>query len=146
MIGTITEIISHIKDFDNEKKYEIQEYHEKRSKSQNSYMWEIINKIANALRLDKEEVYLNMLMSYGQSEIISMKSIINPQGYFKYYKEIGKSAINDVEFTHYKIYKGSSEYNSLEMSILIDGVIREAEQLNIPTMTPEEIKRLRLWT
>ena len=30
-----------------------------------------------------------------------------------------------------------------EMAILIDGVVQEAEQLGIPTLTPAEIARLK---
>ena len=101
--------------------------------------------LTNSLqRLSKEEVYLQMLKDYGQSEIISMLSIINPKGYLKYYEKIGKGQVNDKEFTHYKVYKGSSEYDSREMSILIDGVIQEATQLHIPTLTPKQIAEMRI--
>ena len=47
------------------------------------------------------------------------------------------------KFTHYKIYKGSSEYDSREMAILIDGVISEAKEMGIETMTPQELERLK---
>ena len=73
-----------------------------------------------------------------------MLSIINPKGYLKYYEEIGKGKVNDKEFTHYKVYKGSSEYDSKEMSILIDGVIQEAKQLDIETLTPQQIAGMRI--
>ena len=87
-----------------------------------------------------------MLKDYGQSEIVSILSSINPIGYFKYYEEVGTSVLNGKEFTHYKIFKGTSEYNTKEMSIFIDGVVQEAKQLDIETKTPEEIDRLkRLW-
>ena len=115
-----------------------------RTLSQNAYCWKLIVEIANKISKSKEEVYLQMLEDYGQSEIVSMLSSINPVGYFKYYKEIGTGIVNDKEFTHYKIYKGSSEYNTIEMKILIDGVIQEAEQLGIPTLTEEEIEKMRL--
>lgn len=85
-----------------------------------------------------------MLKSYGQSEVISMLSTIEPKGFFKYYEEIGTGIVNNKEFTHYKIFKGSSEYDSKEMSIFIDGVIQECTQLGIPTLTDEEIKSMRL--
>ena len=115
-----------------------------RSLSQNAYMWQLINQIGVKVRKSKEEVYLTMLKDYGVSEIVSMLSSINPKGFFKYYEPIGTGIVNNKEFTHYKIYKGSSEYNSLEMSVLIDGVIQEAENLGIPTMPKEEIEKMRL--
>ena len=42
-----------------------------------------------------------------------------------------------------KVYEGSSQMNKQEFSILLDGVRQEAEQLGIPTLTPEEISKLR---
>lgn len=115
-----------------------------RSLSQNSYCWSLIVQIASSVRKSKEEVYQQMLKDYGVSEIVSMLSSINPKGFFKYYEVVGNSMLNGKEFTHYKIFKGSSEYDTKEMSILIDGVIQEAENLGIPTMSKEEIEKLRL--
>lgn len=114
-----------------------------RSLSQNAYMWELINQIGNLTGISKEEVYLNMLEHYGQSEMVSMLSSILPSGYFKYYKEVGKSVLNNKEFTHYRIYKGSSEYNTIEMKYLLDGVIQEAENLGIHTLPEDEINKMK---
>ena len=115
-----------------------------RSLSQNAYMWQWINEIGVKVRKSKEEVYVQMLKDYGVSEIVSMLSSINPEGFFKYYEAIGTGIVNNKEFTHYKIFKGSSEYDTKEMSVLIDGVIQEAENLGIPTLTKEEIEKMRL--
>lgn len=96
--------------------------------------------------MSKEDVYLDMLKHYGQSEIISIISSINVDGYFKYFEEIGRSVLNSKEFTHYRIYKGTSEYDTREMAIFIDGVVQEAQNLDIETKTPNEIERLKnLW-
>ena len=85
-----------------------------------------------------------MLKAYGQVSEISMLSSIDPKGYFKYYQIISKRLFNNRKFTIYRIYKGSSEFDSKEMSIFIDGIIQECKQLNINTMTPDEIARLNL--
>ena len=46
----------------------------------------------------------------------------------------------------YKVIKGSSEYDTKEMSVFIDGIVQEAEQLGIDTLPPAEIERLKgLW-
>ena len=146
MIGNQLQIIEWLYNQDRDKKYEIKEYKEKRSLNANNYAWALITEIGNILRKSKEEIYLQMLKDYGQSEIVSILSSINPQGYFKYYEKIGTGLVNNKEFTHYKIYKGTSEYDTKEMSIFIDGVVQEAEQLGIQTKTPEEIERLkRMW-
>ena len=131
---------------DREKLFEVKEHKEKRSLNANAYAWKLITEIGNATRLSKEEVYLDMLKHYGQSEIVSVLSSIDVSGYFKYYEAIGTAKLQGKDFTHYKIYKGSSEYNTYEMSVLIDGIVHEAEQLDIQTLTPAELSRLKeLW-
>lgn len=144
MIGNQLQIIQWLYNQDREKLFEIKEHKAKRSLSQNSYAWKLITEIGNIIRKSKEEVYFDMLKHYGQSEIISIVSEVSPVGYFKYYEPIGSGIVNNKEFTHYKIYKGSSEFNSKEMSIFIDGIIQECEQLGISTLTPEEIAKLNL--
>lgn len=141
MIGTPLELIAWLTS-QPEKKYEITEYHEKRSLSANAYAWVLINKIADVLRKSKEEVYFQMLKDYGQSEFVSVKTNINVKGFFKYYEEWGRGFVDGKEFTHYKVFKGSSEYDSKEMAILIDGIIQEAQNLGIETITPAEKERL----
>ena len=51
----------------------ISHYRQKRSLNANSYAWEILSKIADVLRVSKEEVYLTMLKRYGQSLIVSVQ-------------------------------------------------------------------------
>ena len=125
---------------------ELKEHKEKRSLNSNGYAWVLITKIADVLRNSKEDVYLEMLRRYGQSEIVSVLSSIDVSGYFKYYDVAGPSTLNGKEFTHYKVYKGSSEYDTREMSILIDGIVSEAKTLGIETLSPEEIENLKnMW-
>lgn len=144
MIGNAQTIIQYLFNEDREKVFEVKEVKQHRTLTQNSYLWKLVNEIANKVNKSKEDVYLQMLKDYGQCEVISMKSNINPNGYFKYYEPIGTGYVNNTEFTHYKIYKGSSEFTTLEMKYLLDGVIQECENLGIPTLTNEQIERLKL--
>ena len=144
MIGNSQDIIQYLFQQDRDKLFEIKEHKEKRSLSQNAYAWKLINEIGNKIGKSKEELYVEMLKDYGQHEVISMLSTIDPKGYFKYYEVIGTGIVNDKEFTHYKIFKGSSEFNTLEMKVFIDGIIQEATQLGIPTITEKEIESMRL--
>ena len=146
MIGKASEIIKWLFEQDREKVFEVKEHKEKRSLNANAYAWSLITKIADALRTSKEECYLEMLKRYGQSEIVSVLSEINVEGYFKYYEPIATATLQGKEFTHYKIYKGSSEYDSLSNSILIEGIVSEAKELGIETIPPNEIERLKtMW-
>ena len=144
MIGNPLKIIQWLYNQEHDKIFTIKEYKEKRSLSQNAYAWKLITEMGNVLRKSKEEVYLQMLEDYGQSEIVSILSTVSPAGFFKYYKEMGTGTINDKEFTHYRIFKGSSEFDTKEMTIFIDGIIQECKQLGIETLTPDEIAQMKL--
>lgn len=120
----------------------ISKHRKKRSLNANSYLWKLVTEIGNILNKSKEEVYLQMLIDYGQSEMVSILSEIEVKGYFKYYKLAGSSMLNGKIFNHYKIYKGSSEYNTKEMSILLNGVVQEARNLGIKTKEDYELEKL----
>lgn len=124
---------------------EVKEYRRKRSLNANNYMWELCTQIANALRTDKDIVYLQMLKRYGQSQMISI--IKDGAEQFKravkYYEEAGESILNGKEFVHIKCYIGSSEYDTKEMSILVDGIVSECKELGIETLTPNELSLLK---
>lgn len=146
MIGKPEEIIRWLFNQDRDKVFEVKEHHEKRSLNANAYAWSLIGKIADVVRSSKDEVYLMMLKRYGQSEMVSVLSDIDISGYFKYYEEVGRATLQGKEFTHYRVYKGSSEYDSREMSILIDGIVSEAKELDIETLPPCEVDRLKnMW-
>lgn len=125
---------------------EIKQYREKRSLNANNYAWKLITEIANVLRASKDEIYLLMLKRYGQSEIISVLSHIPIENYVKYFEEAGESTLNGKLFKHYRVFKGSSEFDSREMAIFIDGIVSEAKELFIQTMTPNQIAEMKaMW-
>ena len=125
--GKIEELLPLIFRLDKDTVYDVKiEKHTKmKTSDQNAYAWKLMNEIGNVLR-----------------EICILSSI-NPSGYFKYYEVSSKRMFNDKEFTIYRIYKGSSEFDTREMSIFIDGVIQEAKQLGIQTLTPNQLLELK---
>lgn len=114
-----------------------------RSNNANAFCWALCNEIANVLRTDKDTVYLTMLKRYGQSAVISVRSDIPFGGYLKYYETEGESVLNGKPFTHYKVFKGSSEYDTREMSVFLDGIVSEAKDLGIPVLTERELSLLK---
>lgn len=144
----ISELLPLLFSLDKEKVYDvsIKEHKEKRSLNANAYAWLLISKLGNVLRMSKDDVYLMMLERYGQSELFSVVADVDVTGYFQYYREFGKGFVNGKEFIHYKVFRGSSTYDTEEMAILIDGIVEECKQLGIETMTPNELERLKsLW-
>lgn len=144
MIGNAKAIIQWLFDQqDAEKLYEIKEKKSKRSLTANAYYWSLLNQLASVMRFSSEEVHFMMLKRYSVCEVVSVRSDINVDGYFRYYEAIGQSDLDGKEFTHYKIYKGSSDMDSKEFSILLDGLIRDCEEQGIPVLTPDEVAKLK---
>lgn len=123
--------------------YEVKPYRERRSLNANAYAWALIGKIADALRASKDDIYEQMLKAYGQNVVISVLDGVSVERYLKHYEKIGTGTVSGRLFNHYRVYKGSSEYDTREMAIFIDGVISEAEQMGIPTLPPSEVSRIK---
>ena len=142
--GTKTEIQQFLYKLDKSTIYDlkIDKHRNKRSLDANNYAWHLINEIANALRMSKEEVYLRMLKDYGQREYVSMLANVNPSRISKYYEEQGTFKHNNNTFKSYMFYIGTSQYDSREMSIFVDGLVQEARNLGIETLEDIEIENL----
>ena len=128
---------------DKELEITVKPYRKKRSLDQNSYAWVLIGKIADKLRTSKDEVYLRMLKRYGQGGVIKVQpqneqAILSAIKYYepheKLYTETDK---------YYRIWAGSSGYNTEEMTVFVDGIISEANDLGIVTLTPDELLEMR---
>ena len=143
MIGNAKAIIEYLFSQDKNKLYSIKEYKEKRSLTQNAYYWVLVNELANCLKLSKEETHFKLLKDYSQVALITIKSNVDIKGYIRYYELEREADINGIKFNVYKVYKGSSEMDKKEFSVLLEGVIQEAQQQGIPTLTPSEIAKLR---
>lgn len=121
-------------------------YKECRSLDANAYAWVLMTRIADVVESSKEEIYEDMLQKYGsvyEDEegyiTITVKKSVDMSkidGHWKYIKDNGI-------FASYLMIKGSSEYDTAEMSRFIDRIIEEAKGLGIETATPEEVERMK---
>ena len=120
----------------------LKKYYPKRSTNANRYCWKLINEIAGVLKTSNEDVYLDMLIMYGQTDVIQLKKDIDVSRYVDHYRLIE----GDFDTNTYLVAIGSSKYNSSEMHRLIEGIVYEAKNLGIATETPNEIARMvSLW-
>lgn len=127
---------------------ELKQYRKQRSLNANSYFWVICNEIANVLRADKDDIYIQMLTKYGQREPNLVSIVADAVDIvFRATKNhccvVGESELNGKTFKHLAILKGSSQYETREMSILIDGVVSEAKEMGIETLTPNDLARIK---
>ncbi|MBQ8766588.1 MAG: hypothetical protein IJZ16_07270 [Clostridia bacterium] len=126
---------------------EIDKYKEKRSNEANAYCWVLCGKIADCVGASKDEIYLEMLKRYGQtfvSKIQNQKVELFKRSE-KYWEE-HESLEAEEKAQYFRVWVGSSNYNTEEMSIFINGIISEAEELDIDVRTPDQIaEMMSLW-
>ena len=129
---------------DVDKTIEIKQYREKRSLSANAYCWVLCDKIAKVLDSTAEEVYIDKLHDYGTCEYIGCLPDIIPElkKTIKVVEVKCKCMINGKQGVTLKLIRGSSTYDSKEMSTFIEGLVNDAKVLKIETMVPEELKRM----
>jgi len=142
--GTVDKIKKKLFLLDKDKTYdiEIKQHREKRSLNANSYAWFLITQIADVLNSDKDNIYVLMLKRYGVSNLIPISNEVPINDYFKYYDIESKAD----KYTWYKIYKGSSQYDTKQMYVLLNGIVSECKEMGIPTKEDLEIeKMLKEW-
>jgi hypothetical protein len=129
---------------------EVSQQKKKRSLDANSYAWLLIGKIADVLRTSKEEIYIKMLTRYGQREKQLISIIAEEEALKMIYRavdnhccEVGESELNGKTFKHLAILIGSSQYDSKQMGILIDGIVSECKDLDIEVITPNQLAELK---
>ncbi len=122
----------------------------KRSLDANAYAWLLMSKMADAVGASKEEVYEEMILKYGQpyvkdrqAQIVTMLAEIDAKQFGLYVKCIGTGHVDGKDFRHYLVFRGSSTYDTKEMSLFIDGVVSEAKALGIDTVPKADIDRMK---
>lgn len=122
-------------------------WRDKRSLDANAYAWKLMSMIADALTLTgaattKDDVYLTMLERYGQGDIVKVRpekaELILRE--FPYKKPHEKLYTDDNQY--WRVWVGSSNYNTHEMYIFIEGIIADAKELGIETLPPAEVERM----
>lgn len=137
---------------------EIKQFRAKRSLDANAYYWVLCKKISESIRESSTFVHNEMLRKYGQIELVDGQAVylvipdtddaqrrvdeamsyhLRPTSQVKLGKD-GKL------YRTYMMLRGSSTYNTREMSVLIDGVVTEAKELGIETLTPDQIKEMMI--
>ena len=123
-------------------------WREKRSLDANSYMWAIIHEMAVALDSTKDEVYEELIQRHGYMDrddsgyiTITMRADIDKSHLPGHWKLDDYSST--IDWKVYRRIRGTSEYDTKEMSYFLDRVIEEAKELGIDTMTEDEKLRLK---
>lgn len=131
---------------------EVKRHREKRSLDANAYYWLLVGKIGKITGDSKNHIHNIMLERYGELDKMPDGSLIpfcirDDIDYLEFpyphlkptQKTLSKG---DKLYRWYYQIKGSSEYNTAEMSHLIDGVVNECKEMGIETLPPEELERM----
>ena len=134
---------------DHDLSIDMKKYRNKRSTEANAYAWTLIDKIAEVQKIKKSEVYLNAIREIGGISISTgMKDEAIPA-----FREIWCAnhlgrRVEVIEgskkegWSNVRIYYGSSDFDTAQMSRFIDSLIQDAESLGIPTISDEEAERM----
>lgn len=142
---------------DKKLRIKVVQFREKRSLNSNSYYWQLLSQLADKLRVSKPFLHNTLLRRYGQIQLLDGK----PMYLSVKDTEAVRKAIDEAEDYHlkpttevragkdgdnwrtYLMLKGSHELDTREMAILIDGIVDEAKEQGIQTLTPNELERLK---
>jgi hypothetical protein len=115
---------------------EIKKFRKSRSLDANAMFWKICGEIAGVLRTNKDDVYLEMLSSYGvyTHVVVKPNMVERVKQEWRTVRELGEVTINGQTGIQMQCFFGSSTYDSKEFAILLDGVISEAKELGISVM------------
>lgn len=135
----------------------VKQWRERRSLNSNNYYWQLLSKIADRLRISKPYCHNMMMRRYGQTEMfdgqIAYTMLPDNDDTQKRMDEMEEAHFAPTAMTRegkdgtryraWKLLVPSHRMDSKHMSILIDGIVEEAQQLGIQTLTPDELQRIK---
>lgn len=128
--------------------YDISPAKKKRSRNANAYAWKLINDIALAVRETPETVYREALKNVPNiCEVLCVQdNAVDSMERLWTRDHIGRRVEREPSrikgCTNLYIYYGSSDFDTRQMAMLIDGLIQDARALGIETRPEEEIRSL----
>ena len=126
----------------------VKKYRKKRSLDANAYCWVLVDKIAEKKRITKTEVYRQAIKEIGgvtetvcvqNRAVNALKQIWEAKGLGWQVDEM-ESKIPGCKTLI--LYIGSSQYDTKQMSALIDSLVQDAQAIGIETKSQEEINSL----
>ena len=145
--------VSDVKSLSDEKlDVEIKKHREKRSLDANAYYWLLVGKIRKVTGDSNNRIHNMMLDRYGELERMPDGTLIpfcirddidHLEFPYPHLKPTQKTLSKGGKlYRWYYQIKGSSEYDTAEMSHLIDGIVSECKEIGIETLPPEELERM----
>lgn len=136
--------------------YDVCLHKERRSLDSNSYFHKLCDLLRQKLGISMARCKNQLITDYGQIMYLEdgVPLIYKTNAPPEYTQELEEphlklvktSVENDKEVYFYRMYRGSSTYNTAEMSQLIAGTVADCKDQGIETATPEQIAHMQeLW-
>jgi len=145
----IQQVINSLGKVDRQKDYDIsiKLKPKKRSKDANKYLWTLLGQLSEKLNLPTTEVYREYIKEMDTYTIVPIKEDEIEEWARDWERghdgwvcvDIGDCK-NFKGYHNVKCFKGSSTFNTKQMSRLLDMVIYDCKEQDIETMTPAEIE------
>lgn len=125
---------------------------QKRSLSANAYAWALMNQLAVKINRPVLDIYRDLIRNIGGSSAIvtiradaakSFKSGWESKGDGWQVHKLDEMTTPQGTFYNLQCWYGSSVFDPSQMHRLIELIVQECQQQDIPTMTPEEIAKLK---
>lgn len=134
-------------------------YTERRSISQNAYYWVLLSKTAAKVGVSTAYMHNDILQRHPRPLIIGGKVAHIPvpdteeamqeaMESVTYHIKAGSQVMEGADGIMYRTYtllRGSSDYDTEEMTVLLNDLIEEAKAQGIETATPAELARMRAY-
>ena len=122
----------------------------RRSLDANAYAWALMNQLSEKVGRPAVDIYRDMIRDVpGASEVIIVRDDAAETFVHDWTRKGIGWQCEKVDntflpgYTALQVYRGSSEYDTKQMSRLVDLIVQECKQQGIPTMTPDEIAKLK---
>lgn len=123
----------------------IKRHRKKRSLDANAYFWVLVDKISKKIHSSLDRTYISLLKRYGVFTVVIVREIALNRliSEWRYTEVLGEVEVNGAKGIQVQCFFGSSTYDTVEMSRLIDGTVSEAKELGIDTISTEEIRKMK---
>lgn len=143
--NAIDELLSSVKD--GYARMTVKKWYGRRSLTANAYAWVLIDKIAQAMRISKTDVYRFQMVDLGGNTDTVCIPDEAVERFRRSWEAKGLGWMTDVEqsfpgTTNVTVYYGSSSFDSETMSRFIENLVADAKELGIETLPPHELERM----
>lgn len=128
---------------------EITAHQEKRSLNANAYCWVLIEKLAKAVQIPKNDLYLSYVRKVGPYKDFTLTE--DEAGTFRVvWEKLGTGwPTEQVDYSPdgvrvvIRAYYGSSTYTTKQMSRLIDFIVEDCKAVGIETLPPDRLAAMK---